>query len=84
MFLKQANSDMENGFKKKRKYPLKKFTYSGNWKFWKRHKKNTAIEGDYLTYIDNDTKSLYRVYLIEFPLTNYPLINFRVARAASL
>ena len=26
----------------------------------------------------------YRVYLIEFLVTNYPLINFRVVRAASL
>ena len=33
MFLKPANSDMKNGSKKIQKCPLKKFIYSGNWKW---------------------------------------------------
>ena len=54
MFLKSANSDMENGFLKILKMsPEKKFIYSGNWKLKKtlfeKHHNNTAMGVDYLT-----------------------------------
>ena len=52
MFLKSANSDMENSFKKIQECPLKKFIYSGNWKrektSFERYQNNTAIGSDYL------------------------------------
>ena len=46
VFETSKSSDMKNGFKKIKKYPLKKFIYSGNWKLEKtifeRHQHNTA------------------------------------------
>ena len=52
MFLKPANSDMENGFKINSKMSPEKFIYSVNWKLEKtlfeRHQKNKAIWVNYL------------------------------------
>ena len=52
MFLKQDNSNMENGFKKFKMSP-EKIIYIGNWKLEKtlseRHQNNTVMGVDYLT-----------------------------------
>ena len=74
MFLKPANSDMENGFKKIKSFPWKKFIYSGNWKLEKtrfdRHKNNAAIGVDYLTL----KKKIYTVFYFKTSRSFFDLL----------